>query len=152
MAVQTTNYAVIRAAIAGLLTAAGCPNVKDHQPLLRDPLAFLTQFATGAKIEGWTVSRASSTERLETSAQRVRRHRFVVRGYRGLEEGLASEATFQTRIEAICDLLRGDTTMAGTAELHDGPQVDLVDHRLFGPALAHYCEISITIQELLLAR
>lgn len=150
---EASNYTAIVAAILAHLDAAGCLNTYDYEPLAHDPATFIGQFkTTGNKIEGWTISRGGFTERRETTGQAVRRHRFVIRGYAGVEEATASGKAFQARIEAISDRLRGDYDMSGTAELHDGPQGDTIDNRMFGPVLAHYCEVSIWIQELLLHR
>ena len=150
---EASNYTAILAALLAHLDAAGCQNTYDYEPLAHDPGVFISQFKTGAnKIEGWTIARASFTEQRMTTGQAVRRHRFVIRGYWGVEEAAASGKAIQERIEDICDRLRGDYDMSGTAELHDGPQGDQIDNRMFGPVLAHYGEISIWIQELLLHR
>jgi hypothetical protein len=151
MAASPSNYTAILAALAAKLTAAGCPNVKDHKLMAHDMAAVVAACANSATVETWMVSRKGFRENALTNVQVTREHTFLIIGIRSCSEAGSTEAAFQARIEAICNTLRADQDVAGTAEFHDRIQGMTITHASFASLLCHYAELEITVHELLSA-
>lgn len=126
--------------------------VYDYERWTADWSKFLTLFkdSVSGKINGWTITREKSAEIFIVGSGSERRHTFVIRGYMGLQDSIGSEKTFQDLIEAICDIFRPYTTLNGKVDQVEAPlQVDLVEPRMVGGTLCHYCELRQVAQETL---
>lgn len=107
-------------------------------------------------INGWCITRTSTTEHWITNIKYERVLEFVIRGYYGVNDAKASEISFQQIIEDICEAFRCNDTLNGTCETiapqfgplngMAGVQVRIVDARFFGGVLCHFCELAIGIQ------
>lgn len=126
--------------------------VHDYERWSVDWDKFLAQFKDPAsgKILGWTITRERSPETFTPGPGSDRRYMMVLRGYMALQDTVASEKTFQDLIEAVCNTFRPKTTLNGAVNQVEAPlQVDIVEHRLFGSVLCHYCELRQTVEETL---
>lgn len=124
--------------------------VHDYERWSADWAKFLEQFkdpATG-KIRGWTITRERSPEVFGAGSSYERGHVMVLRGYMGLHDVEASEKVFQDLIETVCDTFRPKTTLNGKVQQVEAPlQVDVVEARMLGSVLCHYCELRQTVTE-----
>ena len=132
---------------------SGVPNigvVHDYERWSADWGTFLAQFkdpSTG-KLLGWTITREKSPESFGAGSSYERSHVMVIRGYMGLQDVDGSEKTFQDLIETVCDTFRPKTTLNGKVQQVEAPlQLDVVDARMLGAALCHYCELRQTVTE-----
>jgi len=147
------SLANIRAEYKSILSGVTTVGVvHDYERWSVDWSKFLVQFkdaATG-KIKGWTITREKTIEAFTSGPGAERKHAFVIRGYLALDDTAGSEKTFQDLVETVCDTFRPKTTLNGKVEQVEAPlQVDLVEVRLFGAVLCHYCELRQTVEELL---
>jgi len=102
------------------------------------------------RIQAWTITREGTpAEDLDTERE-WRRHLMVIRGYRGLDDTQGSEKQFQDLIETVCTALRGQRAgqLAGTVTILRPAQVRIVENRLLGDVLCHYCEIAVQAEEI----
>lgn len=130
--------------------------VHDYQRFNTDYMAFINLFDTtigGVKqLRGWTVAFGglASTDDLpdQFDGQYVRGYRWTIRGYMGLQDSAATEKTFAALVETVCDALDDDDTLHG-ATYYDASKAEapVVEERLFGSVLCHYCEIRLIIFE-----
>ena len=109
-------------------------------------LAHYKVAATG-KINGWAITRTKTPEESDSFEKHARDHEFTIRGYYGLKDADASEIVFQDLIEAICTEFRSNFTLNSTCDESGPIQVGLVENRIFGTVLCHYCELSIMARE-----
>lgn len=148
------SLAAQRAALLSILSGiAGIGVVHDYERWSVDLDKYLAQFRVtingNTRVQGWTITREATEEIPYVQAQNLRRHTWAIRGYRGLDDTVASEKAFQDLIEGVCDELRRRPTLNGTAERDSGPpQVRTVEHRLFGGVTCHYVEIVFRANEL----
>ena len=144
----TTIRTEIKAVLEGI-TDIGM--VHGYERFSTDWKKFLDFFKPAGKdyIRGWTIRRVTTTEELATHEEGDRDYSFKIRGYMSLSDSIASSDTFDDYIETICDtfraLIRDD--LNDKADMLGLMQVDLIEDRMFGTVLCHYCELSITIQE-----
>ncbi len=144
------SLASMRSAIKSILEGvAGIGVVHDYERWTVDWATYLSLFRAPAQnlINGWTISRASTSEVAFASGRHRRSHRFIVRGYYSQKDAAGSEKNFQDLIEAVCDGLRGNVSLNGTAESSGPPQVRRVESRTLGDVLCHYCEIGLDADE-----
>ena len=128
---------------------SGIGVVHDYERWTVDWGRYLSLFKPKGQdvINGWTVSRASSSEVASTSRQYFRTHRFIIKGYYSQRDSAGSEKVFQDLIERVCDALRANRNLNQTADRVEPPQVDLVETRSLGEVLCHYCQISLMVEE-----
>lgn len=125
--------------------------VYDYERFTTDWDKFKEIFKPPGKsyIRGWTIRREKTAEELSTHEESDRDYSFKIRGYMSLKDSTATSKTFDDLIETICDTFRAliENDLNGKADYVGLIQVDLVEDRMFGTALCHYCELSIIIQE-----
>lgn len=145
------SLATIRSKYKTLMSAiSGIGVVHDYERWSVDWAKFLEQFKdpTSGKILGWTITREKSSEEFLPGSTYRRTHDMVIRGYQGLRDEDGSEKTFQDLIETVCNTLRPKTTLENEVEQVAEPlQVTLVDVKLFGAVLCHYCELRQSVNE-----
>jgi hypothetical protein len=145
------SLATIRTKIKEILqTVSGIGQVHDYGRWTADWSKFLSAFKSVDKINGWLITRRSSTE--EPFGENVppvhhRTHEFVIEGYYSLRDNVASERDFQDLVEAICEAFRGDLTLGGTALMSEPPQVESIDSSTLGGVLVHQARIVIRATE-----
>ncbi|EAT16067.1 hypothetical protein HTZ97_16355 [Desulfuromonas acetoxidans] len=113
--------------------------------------AFLDK--TSSRINGWEISRKRVPESLGTAF--FREHHFILRGFLGLNDADATDELFQVKIDDVCDLYRQAQPPQGATWLYrpipdsgeSCVQVPVIDERLFGAVLCHYCEINLVVTE-----
>jgi len=143
---------LIREQIKTILSAvADIGVVHDYERWASDWPAYLELFSiktlAGTYINGWEIMRKKTPSRTGSSTHDLRTHTFLIRGIYGLKDSAASEITFQALIEAICSAFRSNYQLNSTADNTEPVQVDLVENRVFGNVLCHYCELSLPADE-----
>jgi hypothetical protein len=109
---------------------------------------FITLFkATSGEILGWEISRSAAPGIYLNTVEEQINHRYLIRGYMGLQDATETELSFNEKIEAIRDAFRSDMTLGGMNELPVGFDCRLIEPRSFGSVLCHYAEIIIEVQE-----
>ncbi len=134
--------------------------VHDYYRYTADAAKFLQLFkcSIGGKeqIRGWEITRISAPE-ARTGAY-FRYHKFRITGYLGLCDADATDKTFQTLIDDVCELFRTAEPPGGSSWYYldlalpgDLPaQAVVIEPRMFGSVLCHYAEILLTVTERIL--
>jgi hypothetical protein len=143
------SLADIRTAIQ--LAMQTIPNigiVNDFEPWARREEHFREYFWTPSLgyILGWTITRQATRETDDThDPTNMSEHMIVIRGYRALSDGAATERHFQDLVEVVRTALRreqlGGYHFNGTCVLVGPPQVRTIEVRTFSDYLVHYGEL-----------
>ncbi len=145
------SLAAQRAAIVAILEGVpGIGVVHDYQRWAAQWADFLALFQdpTTQTVRGCTITREATAETWLTNAQVERRHTWVLTLMMALNDEAASEKTAQDLAEAVCDALRLDPALGGSAQGDSGPpQVRTFAPRLFGSVLCHVAEIAMITKE-----
>lgn len=146
------SLAEIRAGLKGALEdVPRIGLVTDYEPWARREEDFRRYFFDPALgyILGWSITRQATTEVDDTHDENTATHLMVIRGYRALADGAATEKDFQDLIETVRARLRLEQRARfGKICLAVGPpQVRTVEARLFADYLVHYVEITQQVQE-----
>ena len=122
--------------------------VYDYERWTADWGQFLTLFKhTDGRILGWEISRAAVEAQFLSRIEEEATHRYVIKGYLGLQDSSATEKIFTGLIEAIRAEFRGNVTLNGVAELAAPVTAPIIDVRTFGSVLCHYCELHLLVTE-----
>lgn len=127
--------------------------VYDYERFTTDWTTYLSKFKPAGKtyIRGWTIRRAKTPEGYDELADNFgrRKYRLIIRGYASVDDANASSKTFDDLIETICDTFRPLTVnnLNGKAMGSGLVQVEIVEDRMFGSVLCHYCELSLEVEE-----
>jgi len=152
------NLAAIREQIKTILAGvAGIGVIHNYERLAIDYNKMLALFQDAdGRINGWTITRDETPERWITNIDYERIYEMVIRGYMGLQDGEGTEIIFQDIVEDICDAFRGQDTLNATCETinpefgklsgRSGIQGIIMEPRLFGNVLCHYCELRLGAQ------
>jgi len=139
----------IKSILAGI---DGIGAVHDYERWSKDWNKFLDHYKSpDGRINGWSITRDRTSEECDTSSHHTRIHHFTIRGFYGLKDSEASELTFQGLIEDICEAFRSKYQLNETVNDNSPIQVEAVEPRMFGGVLCHFCELSLTAEELPLA-
>lgn len=126
---------------------SGVGLVHKYERYAKENPAYLTLFTTGGVVNGWTITRESTTPISDggdaVSHTFFRAYTMVIRGYYSLDDSAETEITFQNLIETICDTFDADPTISGTVKEAEPMEVRTVGHRVFGNVLVHYCELAL---------
>jgi len=98
------------------------------------------------RINAWTISRTKTDDIEDTRSHNLRIHHWRIRGVYGLKDANATELTFQDLVEDICDAIRAKRGFNGTVDRSSAVQVPMIDVRMFGGVLCHYCELTFTTE------
>ena len=147
----------IRAAIAtalGQVTNIGKVNAYDVLAIREEDFKAFFLDSTLGYVQGWAITREATTEGDKDTEQNWRRHLMVIRGYRAIGSGGATETAFQDLVEAVCVRLRSeqrdqlkDPTLQPTATFVGPPNVRILEPRMFGSYLVHYVEVLLVVTE-----
>lgn len=99
------------------------------------------------EINAWCITREKIDEPESSDSHDPTYHGFKVRGYLGLQDAVATEHDFQAIIDAIRAAFRVNYQLNNTATHTTPLQVPVIDIRMFGSVLCHYCEITGTAEE-----
>ena len=132
-----------------LLTVPGIgTKVYDYERYAADWSTFMNYFKSDSKVNGWEITVPSSAETEDTPSVNIRTHTIKIFGYYSLDDGNASEKTFRSLTEAVCDKFRNyQVDLDGTAFMSSGASVNVRENRMFGSVLCHFCEIQLNVQE-----
>ncbi len=103
--------------------------------------------ASTGEILGWEISRVAAPGTYLNTVEEEVSHKYLIRGYMGLQDAAETELLFNEKIEAMRDAFRSDMTLGGLNELPAGFDCRLIEPRSFGSVLCHYTEIIIEVQE-----
>jgi hypothetical protein len=130
--------------------------VHDYGRHTRDYSDYLDLFKTTIddvdQIRGWMISYRGFPEAAPLPEfghiPGLRDHEFIIDGFLRLDDSAASEKTFGTLVEAVCNELDGSAT------LHDGSTypgasraIAVIDLMIFGDVLCHHVNIRQMVTE-----
>ncbi|OPX19129.1 MAG: hypothetical protein BZ151_10895 [Desulfobacca sp. 4484_104] len=142
------SYSTIRDYIETQLnTIAGIGVVHDYERWASNWKDLLRLYQSSSKLNGWSITRRSTSEEWEARPVVRRRHVFEITGIYSLDDSAGSEKTFQDLVEAVCAKFRHDPNLGGNCLLSGPPQVENVEARMFGSVLCHVAEISLLVEE-----
>lgn len=156
------GYEEIREQTAAILASVeGMGVVHQYQRWAKSWEKFLDLFSVKddagvGRINGWMITRAATPEKWLTNVNYLRVYELVMYGFYGLKDAAASELVFQNLIEEACASFRENDTLNGTCETiapefgalagRAGVQVEIVEPRMFGNTLCHYCKLRLGAQ------
>lgn len=157
------NYAAILADIKSKLeSVSNIGKVYDYDRRATTDDEFIKLFAyTPAggyqQIRGWELTRTAAVEHKKGAFWR--HHQFKVMGYMGLKDADATEKTFQSLVEEICNKFRtAESPSEATWQYRNGDnpdestvQVKSIQLRMFGNILCHCVEIALSVTERIVA-
>lgn len=124
------SLATIRAAIVATLnTVPDIGRVHDYQRYATAQ-KFIELYATGGKIRGWYVRRATRASRFISYGKWEVTNSWEVRGYASLSDADASEIALDNLVESICAAVLADETLGGAVEsctTREGSGLQLTD-------------------------
>lgn len=152
---MSLDYSAVVQYMANLLSSAeGVGRVHPFQYATNDPKEFRSLFCTlkedgtPYKLNGWMISRRNfSDDHIGTNQADEVQHPFVIYGYYEYEPEIASEVTFNQIIERIRRIFRDDYRLGGLCELTTPIQAETIDFVPYGGSLAHFCRLTISVQE-----
>lgn len=107
--------------------------------LFKDPVS--------GRILGWEIFRKAAPAEYDSNAEESTTHQYVIRGYMGLKDADATEKIFNEKIELIREKFRFNFDLGGCCEMAGPVSVDLIEPRMFGGILSHYCELRLPVRE-----
>jgi len=147
------SESLIRAQIYSIL--GGVTNigkVYDYERWADDWEAFINLFKTmissKAQIRGWEIRRRAAPSVYDSNAEEVITHQYILKGYLAVEDASSTEKTFNNLIEAIRTAFRFNFTLSGLCEMAGPISAEIIEERMFGSVLCHYCELSLPVKEL----
>ncbi|MFQ5692997.1 MAG: hypothetical protein ACE5IM_08150 [Nitrospinota bacterium] len=142
------SWSAIRSQLKAVLGGVpGIGVVHDYQRWEIEADNFNALFVSGGRINVWMVTRDGSREEESAQRQNTRRHQVRIIGLYALDDSDATEKTFSDLLEAVCDALRQNNDLGGTAESSGPPQVRRDDHARFAGTLCHFGEITVEVRE-----
>lgn len=145
------SEAIIRQKIFEILSAVpGVGKVHNYERWSNDWNKFLALFQdpVSKRILGWEITRQSSPATKISNAEEETTHGYVLQGYMGLNDALATELEFNALIETIKTAFRGNHTLGGFC-LDAGPlSLDISEARTFGSVLCHYAKLMLPVSEI----
>ena len=151
------SLATVRTKIADLIGAVtGIGKVHEYERYTHDWKQYQKLFTKNDKVNVWQIERPTFTRYVHattgpTSGVERVIHDFIIRGFYGLSDELASEKTFQDLVESVCQKFRGYPDLDSTAEMikmsFSNPITGAIRKEYLGAVLCHMVEINISIQE-----
>ena len=146
------SLATSRAALVDTVEAVPSIGVvSDFEPAVTRDEDLQTYFydSTLGYILGWSLTREATTCRDATNSSDFEDHLLVLRGYRAVDNKGASETAFQDLIELVRTAIRSEEADCwdGLVQFVGHPQVRIVEARVYGSVLCHYCELTVLITE-----
>lgn len=143
------SEAAIRTEIYNILSGiADNGKVYDYERNAVDMSAFINFFKDEhGRILGWEIGRKAAPARYDDNAEEATTHQFYIRGYMGLQDAAATEKLFNAKVEGIRERFRFNFNLNNACELAGPVSVEVIDVRMFGSVLCHYCELSLPAQE-----
>jgi hypothetical protein len=74
-------------------------------------------------------------------------HDFLIRGFYGLNDTLATEKTFADIVDLVCVQFENNPTLDGEAQIINNPIVGTQSEEMFASVLCHKAEIKLLIQQ-----
>lgn len=143
------SLSTVRTEIKTILEALdGIENVYDYKRYCKDWKTYKNLFKKGYQINTWEITRPSFEYIVHGSDSCQRKtHNFLIRGFRALDDSLASEKTFQDLVEIVANSFRDKPKLNNTAEVVNVPIVGRTFEDFLGSVLCHVCEIEVNIRE-----
>lgn len=145
------NYRSVTQSIARVLsTAEGVGRVHPLRVFAHTPEALEANYTSDGVLNGWTISRESAPEtHIGLDNTHARENVFVIRGFFALDAETDSELRFNEILENICNAFAPSSDLGEEIESHDPLDIRSIDYVSFGNTTAHYCELVLTVYELL---
>lgn len=154
---ESTIRAAIKSEIEGALTTA---MVYDYERWAKNWSDVISLFkTTNNLIHSWMVSRRQVVRNRVTHCEIEVCHIYTIRGVYGLNDGDATEKTFQGYIDTLVSEFDDDETLGGVCDTTNpdfgpmagsvGLQINEIGHRMFANILCHYAEGSLGAIELI---
>jgi len=149
------SESAVRARIKAIVAAVeDVGQVHDYERWSAEWDAFLGHFQKTIEgtdyIRGWTIScSAVMQERMDWDQNR-RTYRYVIRGYWGLDDSVATEKTALAKAISVVEALDASTALHESAGTYEATlaSIERFEPRLFGGTLCHYAEITLAVTEM----
>ena len=149
------SEALVRAEILSVMNGISATigtKIYDYMRLPNDKgivswASYLSAFKDGSKILGWQIYRTACSEINSTTTINIRTHTYAIEGFMSLDDSAATEKTFQTYIEKICETFRPLINLNGKAFQTNPVQVIVIEARMFGEVLCHRVGMTYEVQE-----
>jgi len=131
-------------------TATGLNNtVYDYKRLATHLSQKIDTFKENGIIHTWDVTRAGFKREHQAGHGGVViiTHEFLLRGFYGLNDTLASEKTFNDTIDSVCEQFEDNPTLAGEAQIVEPLISGLVTEEFFVGVLCHKIQITLFVQQ-----
>ena len=149
---MTTLTDLTSALVSQIDAVSGVDYVYGYQRYIADWTNYLALFkrSSGSDINGWwvTLANPSITTAADVFGANEWTYHFLITGIMGVKDSANTEATILGQAEAILATLHTETTL-GVSGVTVGdlfPQLRIVEHRMFGSILCHYCEITLDVK------
>jgi len=142
-----TTYESLLSVLYNVIKNAGLfDTVYDYERLV-DNKKFQELFVSGGKIDACTITR-NRTKDNEYVANMIilRNYEFTIRLYMSVDDANASEKTFNTKIDALLDLLDTNSDLLASSEIVMPSQLEIAEPRLVAGVLVHFARIKIVLQ------
>ena len=108
--------------------------------LFKDPVT--------SRIFGWEIRRASMPAEKLSNMEQQNTHIYQIKGYLAVQDSDQTELLFNSKIEELCALFRGNHTLDETCLDAGAISVDVIEERTFGSVLCHYAELRMPVAEI----
>lgn len=124
---------------------SGTGIVHGYQRLSLSYAEWIALMTNAGIINGWTVSRKSTSSNRDSYTTNRCGNTFCIKGYYEIDDANASETTFQALVEGIRQAFNAQYTLCGQAIVCGPAEVDIVDVIEIPGSnnYVHYCELSI---------
>jgi hypothetical protein len=124
--------------------------IYDYERWAIDWVTFINLFKNpvSGRILGWEIGRKGAPATYDSNAEETTTHQYVIRGFMGLKDADGTEKLFNAKIEDIRDKFRFNFTLDGLCEMAGPLSANIIEPRMFGGVLCHYCELDLPVQEL----
>jgi hypothetical protein len=143
------DVSAVRAGLkAALVAVPNIGQVHDYERYAKNERDLAAHYAYGGAIRGWYIRRAGATESMTATRRNSARLRWRITGFMSIDDGAASEITFDGLIEAVRDQVRADPSLGGAADgivegNQAGVQLDDAGPVLFAGVLCHSARMSL---------
>lgn len=152
------SQATIRSELDTILSAvSNIGVVHDYERFATEWSTLLDLFKTTVggvdQIRGWTIGyngkSAPGGDPQEFGNRWIESHRFIVRGFIGLDDSAETEKTAAALANSVTAAINGDADLYNPDTYYDTPPTEIraFELRKFGSVLCHYTEILVTVKE-----
>lgn len=144
------SYTTVKDGISAILAAiVGVVNVHDYLRYSATLSSRDEKFydADNLRIDTWMITRVSAPSAGSLDGDVTRSHRFLLHGYRQIEDVNASEVSYQELVELVLDTFNDNRTIDSAAHIMDSSQLIEFSPTMFSGVLCHHAVIEITVED-----